>query len=126
MPDWSCLESNGDDTASNASEKGIDLTALMTNTSRVDVFSSAPTVEDEYPRFTDEVESEAMWTVLEPGDMLFLPPLWYHGMKSLERVSIERKELSALSTKRRLCAPPHDLYVLFSPVAQSFSVSMWF
>lgn len=112
VPDWQSLQSNSDSTASTAEDKGVDLTAYMTNTSRVDVFSSVPTVEDEFPRFTDEVEPEAMWTVLEPGDMLFLPPLWYHGMKSLERVSIERKEHSARSMKRRLLAPPDDRYTL--------------
>lgn len=95
MPDWQSLKGNSDSTASDACDKGVDLTAFMTNTSRVDVFSSVPTVEDEFPRFTDEVEPEAMWTVLEPGDMLFIPPLWFHGMKSLERVSIECREQSA-------------------------------
>lgn len=75
------------------------------NTSQVDIFASRPRMnknnsdggvdghgyddDDPYPLFTKQVEPEAMWTVLEPGDLLFMPPGWWHGMKSLTKVSIE-------------------------------------
>lgn len=60
-------------------------TSLMTNTSRVPVFSPTPTDVDEHPVFTDLVEPHAQWAELGPGDMLFLPPGWWHAMKSTER-----------------------------------------
>lgn len=66
-------------------ETDIDMTEYLTNTSRVDIFGPEPTVIDEFPRFTDEVQPTAAWTILEPGDLLFMPPGWWHGMRTLTR-----------------------------------------
>ncbi|CAO1623940.1 unnamed protein product [Parajaminaea phylloscopi] len=74
-----------DDLHPRADTDGVDITSYMTNTSRVDVFGPAPTVEDTHPRFTDDVEARALWTVLEPGDMLCMPPKWWHAMRTLTK-----------------------------------------
>lgn len=53
----------------------------MSNTSRVEVFSSQnPT----YPLFDSIVRPRAVSAILEPGDMLFIPPGWWHAMRSEE------------------------------------------
>lgn len=46
---------------------------LMHNTSRLDVFGEAPLV----PSARD--------ALLQPGDLLYLPPRWWHAMRSLTR-----------------------------------------
>lgn len=51
-------------------------THLMSNTSQVDVFSACP------PPFVERVAPHAMHTQLEAGDLLFLPPHWWHAMQS--------------------------------------------
>ncbi|CAO1639300.1 unnamed protein product [Sympodiomycopsis kandeliae] len=64
------------------------LTNLMTNTSQVPVFAQgpkSPLYEDEYPDFTDHVEPSASYALLQAGDLLFLPPKWWHSFKSLEK-----------------------------------------
>lgn len=55
----------------------------MSNTSRVDVFT---TMKDEglFPDFWSNVVPQAISTILEPGDMLFIPPGWWHAMRSEE------------------------------------------
>lgn len=78
------------DTQRKRSASPQDLTSLMTNTSQVPVFEGGPQpplFEDAYPDFTDHVEPRAMHTVLQPGDLLFLPPGWWHSIQSLEKVS---------------------------------------
>ncbi|KAI1784053.1 Clavaminate synthase-like protein [Ganoderma leucocontextum] len=60
----------------------------MSNTSRVDVLVSSP--EDasngssEFPDFWENVVPEAMCVTLEPGDLLFFPPGWWHALRSEE------------------------------------------
>ncbi|KAI0329859.1 Clavaminate synthase-like protein [Cubamyces sp. BRFM 1775] len=60
----------------------------MSNTSRVDVFLSS--TEDivqskgSFPDFWREVQPVAMQVTLEPGDLLFFPPGWWHAMRSEE------------------------------------------
>lgn len=58
-------------------------TPAISNTSRVDVFA---TQEDShnYPAFWDEVVPAAMSATLQPGDMLFFPPGWWHAMRANE------------------------------------------
>lgn len=65
----------------------------MSNTSRVDIFSSgvnSSTEEDndtsrcQFPEFWKHVVPEAMSATLEPGDMLFIPPGWWHAMRAEE------------------------------------------
>jgi lysine-specific demethylase 8 len=95
-------------------ERAMSLQAhYMTNTSQVDVFSSLephrlPDLRARFPSFVHHVVPAALQTILEPGDMLVLPPgyvvdipnsssppspsltsscfrsRWWHSMKSLE------------------------------------------
>ncbi|GAA5851249.1 hypothetical protein JCM5353_007707 [Sporobolomyces roseus] len=73
-------------------EEGSTATEIMTNTSAIDVTqslsSSSPTSPDatsQYPSvFLQEVEPKAQQIVLEAGDILVMPPGWWHAMKSLE------------------------------------------
>ncbi|KAI0648298.1 Clavaminate synthase-like protein [Trametes meyenii] len=61
-------------------------TPSMSNTTRVDVFLSsdeeASKSQSEFPDFWREVVPNAMSVTLEPGDLLFFPPGWWHAMKS--------------------------------------------
>ncbi|RDX52727.1 Clavaminate synthase-like protein [Lentinus brumalis] len=61
---------------------------LMSNTSQVDVFVSIPEDIDasklDYPDFWSRVVPSAMLVTLEPGDLLFFPPGWWHAMRSEE------------------------------------------
>lgn len=52
----------------------------LLNTSPVDVFSE--TVDEENPNFWTHVVPNAMSAVLAPGDLLFIPPGWWHAMRS--------------------------------------------
>ncbi|KDQ59576.1 hypothetical protein JAAARDRAFT_68205 [Jaapia argillacea MUCL 33604] len=58
----------------------------MSNTSRVDVFANAGVAEEEsrrqYPLFWKHVVPKAMSVTLEPGDILFFPPGWWHALRS--------------------------------------------
>lgn len=60
----------------------------MSNTSRVDVFPDTAETEqgsrNEFPAFWKEVPLKAMCVTLEPGDVLFFPPGWWHAMRSEE------------------------------------------
>jgi len=62
----------------------FELTPAGTPVSMVDPF--APDL-DRYPRFA-EAWSHASEATLEPGDALYLPYMWWHGVESLEPVSI--------------------------------------
>ncbi|KAG0144334.1 hypothetical protein CROQUDRAFT_709804 [Cronartium quercuum f. sp. fusiforme G11] len=59
----------------------------MTNTSQVDVISSCTndidSIKVSYPNFVEKVMPEAMQVVLEEGDLMIMPPGWWHSMKSL-------------------------------------------
>lgn len=59
---------------------------LMSNTSRVDVFPASKDVQDackdEYPAFWNMVPAKALSVTLDPGDLLFFPPGWWHAMRS--------------------------------------------
>lgn len=57
--------------------------SLMTNTSRLALLKpgqSVDTIAGKYPDF-EKVLPHAMETVLESGDMLVLPPGWWHAMR---------------------------------------------
>lgn len=58
-------------------------TSLMTNTSQIDVF--APSAVPEL--FDSQVRPLAQRAILGPGDLLFMPPGWWHSLKSLSKVS---------------------------------------
>ncbi len=58
-------------------------TSYTTNTSRVPIFDGKS--EDStrrFPAFHRNVIPQSLETVLEPGDMLFMPPKWWHAMRS--------------------------------------------
>ncbi|KAI0303544.1 hypothetical protein B0F90DRAFT_1711838 [Multifurca ochricompacta] len=52
----------------------------MTNTARVDVFSDQD--KGQFPLFWKHAVPEALSATLEPGDVLFFPPGWWHAMRS--------------------------------------------
>jgi Cupin-like domain len=57
----------------------------LSNTSSVDVFSTSEFANGEgrnHQEFWNNVVPNAMSATMEPGDMLFLPPGWWHGMRS--------------------------------------------
>lgn len=54
--------------------------STLCNTSRIDVFSAGCAAD--FPDFGRKAQPEAGYTVLEPGDMLFFPPGWWHAMRS--------------------------------------------
>jgi len=58
------------------------LAPSMTNTAQVDVFSDQN--KDNFPLFWRDVVPEALSATLEPGDVLFFPPGWWHAMRSEE------------------------------------------
>ncbi len=58
------------------------LAPSMTNTAQVDVFSDQN--KDKFPLFWRDAVPEALSTTLEPGDVLFFPPGWWHAMRSEE------------------------------------------
>jgi D-lyxose ketol-isomerase len=66
-------------------DKGMNLVAeYMTNTSRVPILM--PTEDfhaerEDYPDFFQHVYPASMEAVLEPGDLLILPPGWWHAMR---------------------------------------------
>lgn len=59
---------------------------LMSNTSRVDVFPATlheiETSQSAFPLFWNSVPDEASCVSLNPGDLLFFPPGWWHAMRS--------------------------------------------
>lgn len=71
------MQMNGDGPVTN--EEVAKSGPSMGNTSRVDVFSSENTA---YPLFDHLVRPHALSAVLEPGDMLIIPPGWWHAMRS--------------------------------------------
>lgn len=56
----------------------------MSNTSQIDVFASDEEVERRFPAFREHVVPQAMCACLEPGDLLFFPPGWWHALRSEE------------------------------------------
>jgi ribosomal protein L16 Arg81 hydroxylase len=56
----------------------------MTNTSRVDVFSTRETCKADFGDFWDQVVPIALYETLGPGDLLFIPPGWWHSMRAEE------------------------------------------
>lgn len=61
--------------------------ASMSNTSRVNVFAAGPKEDAsrrEHAEFWVNVPDQAMSVTLEPGDLLFFPPGWWHAMRSEE------------------------------------------
>ncbi|KAF9228721.1 Clavaminate synthase-like protein [Gyrodon lividus] len=59
---------------------------LLSNTSRVDVFPGTPQAIEAsqmaFPLFWKAVPDKALCVTLNPGDLLFFPPGWWHAMRS--------------------------------------------
>ena len=56
----------------------------MTNTSRVPIFRSdldSSVAKSSFPLFFEHVHPLAQEAVLEPGDLLVMPPGWWHAMR---------------------------------------------
>ena len=56
----------------------------LSNTSRVDVFGRFEEIDAQFPHFREHVVPHAMCATLNPGDLLFFPPGWWHAMRSEE------------------------------------------
>lgn len=60
----------------------------MSNTTQVDVLLTSSeevaTSKAVFPEFWEHVVPTAMTVTLEPGDLLFFPPGWWHAMRSEE------------------------------------------
>lgn len=60
----------------------------MSNTSRVEVLLSSPekvaSSRSEFPDFWSKAVPAAVSVTLDPGDLLFFPPGWWHAMRSEE------------------------------------------
>lgn len=56
----------------------------MSNTSLVDVFSADAARKEDFSDFWDQVVPIALHETLEPGDLLFIPPGWWHSMRAEE------------------------------------------
>lgn len=62
------------------------MTEYMTNTSRVPLLRPAhdhafTSLQPDFPDFFEHVYPRAMEAVLDPGDLLVLPPGWWHAMR---------------------------------------------
>ncbi|THV07959.1 Clavaminate synthase-like protein [Dendrothele bispora CBS 962.96] len=57
---------------------------LMSNTSQVDVFSDGNGDREQHPEFWTEVVPQAICATLASGDLLFVPPGWWHAMRAEE------------------------------------------
>ena len=56
------------------------LQRLMGNTSRIDVFSQAPSLRG--------AMAQSQHAILHPGDLLFFPPQWWHAMRAIDQVRL--------------------------------------
>ncbi|KAI0261042.1 Clavaminate synthase-like protein [Gloeopeniophorella convolvens] len=78
-PTSSSLTAGGEHTHNPAANQ---LAPSMSNTTQVDVFSDQD--KDTFPLFWEHAVPEALSETLEPGDVLFFPPGWWHAMRSEE------------------------------------------
>lgn len=56
----------------------------MTNTSTVPILQDvdgSTDMKERYPAFFEHVYPSAMEAVLNPGDLLVMPPGWWHAMR---------------------------------------------
>ncbi len=64
------------------SEDDSTASTYMTNTSKLD--PNKEPIEAEFPLFHKFVKNKALQAILEPGDLMILPPGWWHAVISLE------------------------------------------
>jgi len=57
-------------------------TSLMDNTCSIDVFDTTTPASDAAFRLAGIAKAEG--GILYPGDMLLMPPLWWHALRSLD------------------------------------------
>lgn len=57
-------------------------TSLMDNTCSIDVFDISSPASDTAFRLAGMAEAED--GILYPGDILLMPPLWWHALRSLD------------------------------------------
>lgn len=58
-------------------------TGLLSNTSRVPIFAiDRDRDAAQFPAFFTDVLPNAMEALLEPGDLLVMPPGWWHAMRA--------------------------------------------
>jgi hypothetical protein len=87
FPEHDASDSDADDDPEPEAETRDLVTSYTTNTSRVPIFSNpdrtlGPTHEARYARFYEGAWPESMEAVLQPGDLLVMPPKWWHAMRS--------------------------------------------
>lgn len=73
--------------ASDGEDPDSIVTSYTTNTSRVPIFANpdralGPAYEARYRRFYERAWPESLEAVLEPGDLLVMPPKWYVSVLS--------------------------------------------
>ncbi|KIP04791.1 hypothetical protein PHLGIDRAFT_180363 [Phlebiopsis gigantea 11061_1 CR5-6] len=76
--------SASDDTSQPHHPAANNTNPALSNTSRVDVFVRLEEIDTQFPHFREHVVPHAMCATLEPGDLLFFPPGWWHAMRSEE------------------------------------------
>lgn len=113
-----CAEEEGDEEQEDGrGGDGGAASSLMTNTSSLDVANVDPSTEAGR-RFHEHVAPFARQVVLEPGDLLFMPP----GCVSLSVCSHLPITLCAEITR----PVPHSWWHSFRSLQTSLSVSIWF
>lgn len=82
-PDVKGMAVHGDSADGELEQTASDLASeYMTNTSRVPLFREKMNViRSRYPAFAESAYPHAKEAVLGPGDMLVLPPKWWHSMQ---------------------------------------------
>lgn len=66
----------------NSGEEDTFVTSYTGNTSRVPIFDAdEATKREKWPDFVAGAFPLSMEAVLKPGDMLFMPPGWWHAMQ---------------------------------------------
>lgn len=77
-------DTNDDATSEDGRDPG-DLQQYMTNTSKVPILRPTDDFSQLRPKFPDFFRSvwpDSLEAVLEPGDLLVMPPGWWHAMRA--------------------------------------------
>lgn len=70
--------SQGESSLANSASKASISETLMANTASIDVFDMAESI-------SPDVRAAAAKAILGPGDLLYMPPGWWHSLRSLTR-----------------------------------------
>lgn len=91
-PEEPFIDINSTDTTDEPSKEGLQ-EQYMGNTTQVDVLATCErsTSDEElkraqlrFPRFFETARPASLQAILEPGDLLVMPPGWWHSLKSLD------------------------------------------